>query len=53
MSLDPEEALATVTEMGRRTRMYGGAFSILWHNSTLETGEVKRLYLRLISELAR
>jgi peptidoglycan/xylan/chitin deacetylase (PgdA/CDA1 family) len=51
MSLSGEEALTIVAEMGRRTVRYGGDFSILWHNSSLETNRAKRLYLDLLSAL--
>jgi hypothetical protein len=53
MSLDPDEALARVVEMGRRTRTYGGSLSVLWHNSTLVTRPVRSFYLRMLSELSR
>ena len=52
LTVSGEEAFATVAAMGRRTRTYGGAFSFLWHNSSLETGADRRLYLRLLGELA-
>lgn len=51
MSLGREEALETVAEMGRRTRMFGGGFSVLWHNSSLETRSAKQFYLELLHEL--
>jgi peptidoglycan/xylan/chitin deacetylase (PgdA/CDA1 family) len=51
MALDPEEALAGVVELSRRTRRYGGSLSILWHNSTLVTGQVRAFYLRMLREV--
>ena len=47
-----DDAFTMVAAMGRRTRTYGGAFSFLWHNSSLETRGDRRLYLRLLDELA-
>jgi hypothetical protein len=41
-----------VLEMGKRTRRYGGTFSLLWHNSALETGRRRRFYRDLLTELA-
>ena len=51
MSLGNDEALAMVSEMGRRTLEYGGDFSILWHNSSLESHRAKRLYLEILSAM--
>jgi hypothetical protein len=52
LSVGGDEAFATVSAMGSRTRRYGGAFSFLWHNSSLETAADRRLYLRLLTDLA-
>lgn len=52
MSLGLEDAYLRVTEMAARTRRYGGSFSILWHNSALETRSVRQFYRGLLSELA-
>jgi peptidoglycan/xylan/chitin deacetylase (PgdA/CDA1 family) len=51
LALDEERAFTEVTTMSRRTQEYGGDFSILWHNSSLETGRARRLYLDLLHEL--
>ena len=51
LSVGGEQAFATVSAMGRRTRRYGGAFSFLWHNSSLETSADRRLYLQLLDDL--
>ena len=51
MSLDDVDALSIVTEMGDRTRTFGGDFSLLWHNSSLETYRAKRLYLDILGSL--
>ena len=51
MSLSSDDARAQVAEMGRRTLRFGGDFSILWHNSSLETGHGKRLYLDVLGAL--
>lgn len=51
MALDHEGAFRTVAAMSRRTRTFGGDFSLLWHNSSLETNRAKRLYLEMISVL--
>jgi peptidoglycan/xylan/chitin deacetylase (PgdA/CDA1 family) len=51
MSLDETEAFSMVAAMSGRTRTFGGDFSILWHNSTLEAGRTRRLYLDLVREL--
>jgi hypothetical protein len=52
MSLERAETFRMVAEMAQRTRMFGGALSILWHNSSLETAAAKRLYLTLLTLLA-
>lgn len=55
MALGDEEALTNVIAMSQRTRRYGGDFSVLWHNSSLETRRLRRLYaeiLRAVGALA-
>jgi len=52
MLLDHPDALASVAAMSGRTRTFGGDFSILWHNSSLETHRAKKLYLEVLSALA-
>ena len=52
MSLDGDAAVNAVVEMGRRTLRFGGDFSMLWHNSELETEDAKRLYLEILGALA-
>jgi hypothetical protein len=42
-----------VLAMGRRTRQYGGTFSVLWHNSNLETRRRRQFYRALLTELSR
>jgi hypothetical protein len=51
MALDQRDALSSVAVMSGRTRRFGGDFSILWHNSSLETRQAKRLYLDVLSAL--
>jgi peptidoglycan/xylan/chitin deacetylase (PgdA/CDA1 family) len=51
MSVGLEAGFEMVAEMIRRTRQYGGAFSILWHNSSLETPRARQFYLKLLAEL--
>ncbi len=46
------EILAAVASLGDRTRRYGGRLSLLWHNSSLETGSDRRLYRQLVHEVA-
>jgi peptidoglycan/xylan/chitin deacetylase (PgdA/CDA1 family) len=48
VSRDPKKAQALTIEMQRRTRVYGGEFSILWHNSFLETRPARRQYKELL-----
>ena len=47
----PDEASAHAVEMERLTRAYGGTFSILWHNSRLETPRARQRYSRLLAAL--
>jgi len=49
MSLDETDAVSLVGAMSDRTRTFGGDFSILWHNSTLETNGAKELYRKILS----
>lgn len=49
---DKDGAIALMSEMAKRTRRFGGALSILWHNSSLETRSAKRYYLQLLRSLA-
>jgi peptidoglycan/xylan/chitin deacetylase (PgdA/CDA1 family) len=51
MSTALPDRLATVADMGRRTRRFGGELSLLWHNSSLETQATKDTYLDLVREL--
>jgi hypothetical protein len=45
---DPSRGIDEVAAMAQRTRLYGGDLSILWHNSTLETGASRSLYTRIV-----
>jgi peptidoglycan/xylan/chitin deacetylase (PgdA/CDA1 family) len=45
------DRLATVADMARRTGRHGGALSLLWHNSSLETRAARETYLALVQEL--
>jgi hypothetical protein len=45
------ERIAGVREMARRTRRHGGRLSLLWHNSSLETGAMKATYRALVEDL--
>lgn len=51
MAIPLPERLAAVGEMARRTRRHGGNLSLLWHNSSLETGATKAIYRGLVREL--
>ena len=51
MSTALPDRLATVADMARRTRRFGGELSLLWHNSSLETRATKETYLDLVREL--
>ncbi len=51
MSTTLPDRLATVADMARRTRRFGGELSLLWHNSSLETRAMKETYLDLVREL--
>jgi hypothetical protein len=50
LRLDEQSARATVLELSRRTRRYGGTLSVLWHNSSLETSGARRLYQGIIGD---
>lgn len=52
MDMPAEESLDIVASMGDRTKRYGGALSILWHNSSLQTEHDRALYHSLVSDLA-
>ncbi len=45
-------AAARVMELQARTKMYGGTFSLLWHNSSIETQDARRRYAALIRALS-
>jgi peptidoglycan/xylan/chitin deacetylase (PgdA/CDA1 family) len=45
------EAIPMVASMARRTDRYGGQFSVLWHNNTLETRQDRRSYRELLEVL--
>jgi len=47
-----EEVLVRLVELRRRTSVYGGTFSVLWHNSSLETNAARRRYEVLVRDLA-
>jgi len=51
-SATEDAAEAAALEMRRRTGHYGGAFSILWHNSRLETPRARRHYSELLAALS-
>lgn len=53
LRLDGQSARAKVVELSRRTQRYGGTFSLLWHNSTLETRRARRLYQGIIDDAVR
>jgi hypothetical protein len=43
------EAYAKFMEMKTACRAVGGVFSLLWHNSSLESARAKDLYERVVS----
>jgi hypothetical protein len=52
MRLPWEEAAERVVELCDRCRLFGGNFTLQWHNNNLLTGRDKRWYLALLARLA-
>lgn len=48
LQLNNDEALEMATDLRHRTEKYGGEFSLLWHNSELETYRQRALFAALI-----
>jgi uncharacterized protein DUF7033 len=49
MGLSPAAALEHVLPIVAQCRRHGGTFSVLWHNSTLQTSREKRWYQQLVA----
>lgn len=45
LALPDDEAAAALAELKRRCRLFGGAFTLLWHNDRLQSRARRRLYL--------
>jgi hypothetical protein len=45
LALPDDEAAALLTELKRRCRLFGGSFTLLWHNDRLQSRGRRRLYL--------
>lgn len=52
MLLGAEEALARTEALSRRVRRFGGSFSLLWHNSSLDTRRMRHFYRDLLASIA-
>jgi len=52
MGLSPAAALEQVLPMVEQCRRHGGTFSVLWHNSVLQTAREKRWYEELVAAAA-
>jgi hypothetical protein len=53
MALSPEQALDQITPLLARSRLVGGVFSVLWHNTRLmEAGFDRDFFARLLDALA-
>jgi hypothetical protein len=50
--LAPDAASAQVLALARQCRRYGGALTLLWHNSSVQTARDQRWYAALIDALA-
>jgi hypothetical protein len=52
MALSPESALERALPVVEQCRRHGGTFSMLWHNSVLQTAREKRWYEQLVAAAA-
>ena len=52
MKLTPDAATAQVLGLAGQCRRYGGALTLLWHNSRVQTAREQRWYSALIDTLA-
>jgi hypothetical protein len=53
MTLSPAQALAAITQLLARTRLVGGVFTVLWHNTTLMEARLDGgVFARLLDALA-
>lgn len=52
MRLSPDAAAATVLDLARQCRRYGGRFTLLWHNSQVPTPRERRWYAELVDAVA-
>jgi Family of unknown function (DUF7033) len=52
MGLSPDAASERVVLLAAQCRRYGGTFSLLWHNSALQTARQKRWYEQLVAAIA-
>jgi hypothetical protein len=52
MGLSPDAALERVLALVEQCRRHGGTFSLLWHNSVLQTARQKRWYEELVAAIA-
>ncbi len=51
MSLQDADAVSMVAAMASRTRAFGGDFSLLWHNSSLETHRSRERYREVLASI--
>lgn len=53
MNLDFEKAAQHIESLQTASEQFGGAFSLLWHNSELKTNSIKSLFVNALEDRAR
>ena len=48
MALHPEQVFEVISGLSDTCRRYGGTFSLLWHNTNLQEGWKRNLYLKIL-----
>lgn len=52
MGLTGDDALATITDLARACRQFGGDFTLLWHNNNLVSRAEQRCYRAVVETVA-
>lgn len=52
MNLKPEQVLEKIEKLSQVCRLYGGGFSLLWHNTSLIQSWQRKLYLKALEVIA-
>lgn len=52
LKLEPDEALTALRACVERSRLVGGIFHLVWHNTTMRDASYARIYGNLLDELA-